>query len=46
MKVHSFAHKLILYPVYYIFHHNFLFGYIHKIFLMFLNLKNLNLILS
>ena len=32
MKVHSFAHKLILYPVYYIFHHNFLFGYIHKIF--------------
>ena len=32
MKVHSFAHKLILLPIYYIFHHNLLFGYLHKIF--------------
>ena len=32
MKVHSFAHKLILLPIYYIFHHNIFFGYLHKIF--------------
>ena len=32
MKVHSFTHKLILLPIYYIFHHNLLFGYLHKIF--------------
>jgi FkbM family methyltransferase len=31
MKVHSFAHKLILSPIYYILHHNFIFGYLHKI---------------
>ena len=40
MKVHSFAHKLILYPVYYIFHHNFLFGYIHKFFFNVFKFKN------
>ena len=32
MKVHSFAHKLILLPIYYILHHNLLFGYLHKTF--------------
>ncbi len=32
MKVHSFAHKLILLPIYYIIHHNIFFGYLHKIF--------------
>ena len=32
MKVHSFTHKLILLPIYYILHHNLIFGYLHKIF--------------
>ena len=32
MKVHSFTHKLILLPIYYILHHNLFFGYLHKTF--------------
>ena len=32
MKVHSFAHKIILLPIYYILHHNLFFGFIHKFF--------------
>ena len=53
MKVHSFAHKLILLPVYYVIHHNVFFGYLHKIFFKIFkyqnfkfNLKILNLPLS
>tara|TARA_B100000963_G_scaffold308374_1_gene283836 strand:+ start:378 stop:1124 length:747 start_codon:yes stop_codon:yes gene_type:complete len=32
MKVHSFAHKLILLPIYYMVHHNVIFGILHKYF--------------
>ncbi len=40
MKVHSFAHKLILLPIYYIAHHNVFFGYLHKIFFKNFKYKN------
>ncbi len=40
MKVHSFAHKLILLPIYYIIHHNVFFGYLHKQFFNFFKYKN------
>ena len=40
MKVHSFAHKLILLPVYYLIHHNVFFGYLHKIFFKIFKYQN------
>ena len=40
MKVHSFAHKLILLPVYYVIHHNVFFGYLHKIFFKIFKYQN------
>lgn len=40
MKVHSFAHKLILLPVYYVIHHNIFFGYLHKIFFKIFKYQN------
>jgi len=40
MKYHSFAHKLILLPIYYIVHHNIVFGYLHKF--LFKNFKYQN----